>query len=41
MKMDLVTVSAVPEPGSVALLSLAALGGLGFIGRRRLLKATR
>jgi len=41
MKMDLVTVSAVPEPGSVALLGLAALGGLGFMGRRRLLKATR
>jgi hypothetical protein len=41
MKMDLVTVSAVPEPVSVALLGLAALGGLGFMGRRRLLKATR
>ena len=41
MKMDLVTVSAVPEPGSIALLGLAALGGIGFIGRRRFTRTTR
>ena len=41
MKMDLVTVSAVPEPGSVALLGLAAFGGIGFIGRRRFTRTTR